>query len=99
MNPIKRAAESAGSQAALALAIGVKQPTISEWARGERPIPADRCPDIECAANGDVTCEALRPDVRWHRVPDANWPHPEGRPLIDVATAATATDAELAGRD
>ena len=31
---------------------------------------------------------SLRPDVRWARVPDAGWPHPDGRPCIDVAAPA-----------
>lgn len=27
----------------------------------------------------------MRPDVVWARVPDPGWPHPDGRPCIDVA--------------
>ena len=52
---------------------------------GRKTPPADRCPAIERALDGRVTCEDLRPDVRWHRVPDETWPHPQGRPLIDAA--------------
>lgn len=74
-----------GGQTALATILGVKQPTVSEWTRGERAIPSDRCPSIERATAGRVTCERLRPDVRWVRVPDVTWPHNEGRPCIDVA--------------
>ena len=65
MEPIKRAIECFGSQAAMASALGVKQPTISEWLRGERRVPAERCPEIERATGGKVRCEDLRPDVAW----------------------------------
>jgi DNA-binding transcriptional regulator YdaS (Cro superfamily) len=75
MNAIERAIKCLGSQAALASAIGVKQPTVSEWLRGDRQVPAERCPLIEretrsrATAEGNlellVTCEELRPDVEW----------------------------------
>lgn len=55
---------------------------------GRRRTPAEHCASIERALSGEITVEQLRPDVRWHRVPDASWPHPAGRPLIDVAAAA-----------
>lgn len=38
---------------------------ISQWRNGVRPIPAERCPAIERATAGAVTCEDLRPDVDW----------------------------------
>jgi hypothetical protein len=62
--------------------LGIKPPSVIGW-RGTPP--AVRCPAIERATAGQVTCEALRPDVRWARIPDDDWPHPEGRPTIDVA--------------
>lgn len=68
MSPIERAIRCFGSQTAMAAALGVKQPTISEWLRGERPVPAERCPQIEreTRERGDaVLCEDLRPDVAW----------------------------------
>lgn len=50
-----------------------------------RAVPVDRCHEFERALAGRVSCERLRPDVVWHRVPDPKWPwHPDGRPLIDV---------------
>lgn len=52
---------------------------------GRRSAPAERCPSIERATEGRVSVEQLRPDVRWVRIPDPAWPHPEGRPCIDVA--------------
>jgi DNA-binding transcriptional regulator YdaS (Cro superfamily) len=65
---IQRAIDVFGSQAAMARALGVKQPTISEWRRGARPVPAERCPQIEgeTARLGQrVYCEDLRDDVQW----------------------------------
>ena len=65
MDPIAKAVQHLGSQAALAAQLGVTQPTISEWLRGERRVPAERCPQIERATGGIVRCEDLRPDVAW----------------------------------
>lgn len=77
-NPI----DTLGGTAAVARMLGIAAPSVSNWRR--TGIPADRCPVIERATNGQHTCESMRPDVRWVRVPDAQWPHPKGRPLIDV---------------
>jgi hypothetical protein len=38
---------------------------VSNWSNGIRPVPAERCPVIEQATNGLVTCEELRPDIPW----------------------------------
>lgn len=65
MNGIEHAIKWFGSQAAMASALGVTQPTISEWLRGERRVPAERCPQIEKLTAGDVRCEDLRSDVPW----------------------------------
>lgn len=72
---------------AVARMVGVRPPSVMEWAK--RGIPVERCTVIERATNGAYTCEQLRPDVSWHRVPDPSWPwHIDGRPLIDVTAAA-----------
>ena len=34
---------------------------VHKW----KQVPAERCPAIEQATNGAVTCEDLRPDVDW----------------------------------
>ena len=73
-----------GSQSALARLIGAKQQEVWNWLNG-RAVPCARCPDIEDATKGAVTVEQLRPDVVWQRVPDPAWPHPDGRPCVDVA--------------
>jgi DNA-binding transcriptional regulator YdaS (Cro superfamily) len=77
------------SVAAFARALSVPAPLVTQWHTGARAIPVARCAQIERVTNGLLRCEALRPDVSWHRVIDSEWPHPEGRPLIDV----TATEA------
>jgi DNA-binding transcriptional regulator YdaS (Cro superfamily) len=81
---IKAAAAALGGQKQLALAMGVSPSAVNQFLSGLRELPRDRCPAIEHATNGVVVCEDLRPDVRWQRVPDPAWPHPAGRPCIDV---------------
>lgn len=70
-----RAIKAFGTQEALADYLEVEQTTVSAWGRGDRPVPAERCPQIEegtraqAAKKRDgsliVTCEELRPDVKW----------------------------------
>lgn len=71
-----------GGPSRVARMLGIKPPSVIGW--GGR-VPPQRCPAIERATHGTVTVEQLRPDVRWVRVPDPRWPHPAGRPCIDVA--------------
>jgi hypothetical protein len=69
----------------IATAVGLHEQYLYQCFSRRRAMPSDRCPDIERASAGRVTVEQLRPDVRWVRVPDPTWPHPAGRPCIDVA--------------
>ena len=62
---VKQSIAIFGSGAALAKALGVHPSLPSQWLSCHRPIPADRCPDIERVTNGSVRCEDLRPDVDW----------------------------------
>ncbi len=55
----------AGGVTGLAKALGVTPPTVSQWKKGVRQVPADRCPDIERTTSGRIRCEDLRPDVDW----------------------------------
>ena len=57
-----------GAAKSLAEKIGVTPVLVSLWRTGVRPIPAERCPDIERATSGAVRCEDLRPDVDWATV-------------------------------
>lgn len=88
--------EDLGGPAKVARLVNVKPPSVIEWRR--RGIPADRCPALEAASEGKHTCEGMRPDVAWLRVPDMQWPwHPSGRPLIDVAAGSRVVEAAHAG--
>lgn len=88
MSPIARAIQHFGNQSALAVALGLRQPTISEWLRGDRPVPIERCTAIEQATAGAVRRWDLRPDD-WHRI----WPEligAEGAPDVPEPTAQEA---------
>jgi DNA-binding transcriptional regulator YdaS (Cro superfamily) len=71
------ACDFVGGQAALARALGIKPPTVNQWIKAERPVPAERCPAIERATAGRVRCEDLRPDVDWAYLRATNCPTPE----------------------
>ena len=47
----------------LAKLLDVTPAVVSQWRNGVRQVPAERCPDIEQATGGAVTCEELRPDL------------------------------------
>ncbi len=64
MNALKAAEKVIGSQSALARAVGVVPQVVNNWHRRGN-VPADYCPSIERATQGQVTCEQLRPDVDW----------------------------------
>jgi hypothetical protein len=81
--------DNLGGPAEVARMCGIKAPSVIGW-KGR--IPKERCPDIERALNGRVTVSEMRSDVRWVRVPDPTWPHPDGRPCIDVAAASVSHD-------
>jgi DNA-binding transcriptional regulator YdaS (Cro superfamily) len=80
-----------GGPTAVARMVGCRVPSVIEWRK--RGIPADRCPAIERATSGAVTVEVLRPDAAWSRIPDPAWPHPAGRPVIDVARPVAAASS------
>lgn len=88
MNAIQKAIELAGGISALASQLGISPPTVHQWASGKRPIPALRCPQIEQITKRVVTCEDLRPDVRWDVLRAKPAPQP-----VDSAQAATETIA------
>lgn len=77
-----------GTPTEIARMLGIKVPSVIGW--NGRP-PAERCPALERGTDARFTVEQLRPDITWTRVPDPDWPHPEGRPCIDVAAPAKAT--------
>jgi DNA-binding transcriptional regulator YdaS (Cro superfamily) len=65
LTPLEKACLIAGSQAALARMLSVTPPVVNEWIRGRRPIPFERCLEIEKATGRQVQCEELRPDLDW----------------------------------
>lgn len=79
-----------GSQSALAAAIGVTPPMVNQWIKGERPVPPRNCAGIERVTKGVITVDRLL-DGPWARIKDRRWPHPKGRPVLDIA--ATAKEA------
>lgn len=92
MTPIQTAIQAVGGPAEASRLLEVSVQAVCFWRDGQRQFPADKCPALEQGTTGAVTCEQMRPDVRWHRIPDPAWPHPEGRPLIDVTRAAVAQE-------
>lgn len=64
-HPVEVAAEIAGSQSALAHALGVSKGAVSQWKEEGRQVPAEHCPAIERLTGGRVRCEQLRPDIDW----------------------------------
>lgn len=79
--------------AAIARILSIKTPSVVGW-KGR--VPRERRADLERALYPRVTVEQFGSDVRWVRVPDPTWPHPEGRPCIDVATPRPALVAPVA---
>lgn len=61
LTPLQRAIRKLGSQKALADALGVRSPSVSEWK--SRGVPAERCAQIEAATGGEVTRYELRPEI------------------------------------
>lgn len=59
---IQIASKIVGGKSALARLVGVKPPTVQQWANGDRPVAPRRCVAIERATNGVVTRQMLRPD-------------------------------------
>lgn len=86
--PLDKAIDLLGGPARLARRFHISAQAVCKW----DVAPVDRCPAIEHATGGVVPVEELRPDVRWVRVNDAAWPHPAGRPLIDLFEKVSAAD-------
>ncbi len=61
---IKRAVELAGGAAKVAALFNISRISVYEWVHKGR-IPAERCPALERANDGQVRCEDMRPDVDW----------------------------------
>lgn len=62
------------TNAGLARKLNVSPSLVSQWRNGIRPIPFERCPEIECATNGIVSRVDLCPE-NWQ----ALWPELEDK--------------------
>lgn len=81
---------SPAERATVAHGLGMHEQYLYQVLTNRKTLPAERCPAVERALYPQVTCDKLRPDVSWVRVPDPEWPHPNGRPCIDVAREVAA---------
>lgn len=75
----------APERVAIAAAIGLHEQYLYQCLTGRRTTPAEHRPSLERVLYPRVKVEDFGDDVRWQRVPDPDWPHPGGRPCIDVA--------------
>lgn len=99
--PIREAVAMLGGQSALASAINATPAQVWQFLNGVRPIGAEKCAAIESATRGEVTCERLRPDLRWLRIADPAWPHRAGRPALDVSPdgSGSISDCQPSNRE
>ena len=86
MQTLPEIVAEAGGPAAVAKEHGSSVQAVCFWRDGERKPPASLYPLLERMTGGRATCEQMAPEINWYRARDAKWPHPKGRPLIDVAT-------------
>ena len=67
---------------------------LSLYASGKK-LPGPRtAASLERETAAKVPCEDTRPDLSWLRVPDPEWPHSAGRPVLEVV--ADCSNAEAA---
>ena len=84
---------SLGGPTAVARMLGIKAPSVIGW-KGR--VPPERRPELERLKYPGFCVEMFGDDVRWVRVPDPDWPHPDGRPCIDVAAPAARDEVRHA---
>lgn len=68
-HPIERLIEHFGSQQATAAALGVKQGTVSGWARGVHGMSAESALRAEIVTAGAVRAIELRPSIPRQPIP------------------------------
>lgn len=51
-----------GRSLAIAQALGVTPPLVSDWVTGKKQIPSQHCKAIQALSDGEVTCQEMRPD-------------------------------------
>lgn len=70
--------------------LGESEQYLYQCMTGRASMRPAKAVDLERRSAGRLTVGQLSPDVVWRRVPDPDWPHPDGRPCIDVAAPAAA---------
>ena len=88
-----------GAMSNLARLLRVPAQTVRDWITGRRKIPDAHCAAIEFLSSGALCVEQLKPESPWLRYPDPGWPHPSGRPVLDIARpriSTTPTETEAA---
>lgn len=74
----------------LAARLGVTVGAVHQWRGGQRPIPVERCVEIERATDGAVTRMDLRP-TDWHRIwPELAAAHPDRVPAEPAPSPESA---------
>lgn len=76
----ERACAAVNGPAALGRLLNKDRGTINHW---RVRVPVEHCPAVELATG--VSCEELRSDLNWVRIPCEGWPN--GKPLLDIAPA------------
>ena len=69
---LKNYLSSIETAASLARKLIINEAFISQWKSGRRPVPVERCLEIERATDGHVSRKDLRP-TDWHLI----WPELE----------------------
>ena len=80
MNLAEWLARESGRMTAMAEHMGVNKTAV--WGWKVHGVPAARMRAVRDFTGGEVTLEDM--------VPDPAWPHPAGRPVIDVARPVAA---------
>jgi DNA-binding transcriptional regulator YdaS (Cro superfamily) len=91
---LEKAVLIVGTASALAEMIGISKGAISQWKDEGRRIPAEHCPAIERATNGEVRCEDLRPDVDWAYLRAAAQPSESPALPYTIPNGAKAREAK-----
>lgn len=73
---------------AASAALGTSQGHLNNVASDLRPLSAEIAVAVESFTSGARAVEFLCPGMRWRRVRDPSWPHPKGKPLLDVLPEA-----------
>ncbi len=80
----------ADEKRAAASVLGATLGHLNNIACGLRPLAADIGIGVESITKGRLPVEVVCPGHRWHRVRDPSWPHPKGKPYLDVLPAEAA---------